>query len=371
VKARPRILIVDDNDANRELAAATLEGEDYELELCSSGAGAIAAFQARAPDCILLDIRMPGMTGIEACEKIRTLPGGVETPVVFLTAQRDVDTFDAASKVGGDDFLTKPFRPTELVLRVQAALRLRRLNAENREYYELARRQRDDLMRLTLQKERLMAFVVHDLKNPVANVDLSAQLLQRDKELPARMRGTVDTIRQEVHSLMRLITNLLDISKSEEGKLAPVRTTVNLVALVAEVLETQAPSARDRGVTLEQSVEARELSADPDLLRRILENLVDNALRHAPEGSVVRVSATEQAGATELRVADAGSGIPEAMRERIFDPFMQLDGQTRTRSGRGLGLTFCRLAVEAHGGTIDVVSANPGAVFCLRFPHVA
>jgi two-component system sensor histidine kinase/response regulator len=371
VKASPRILIVDDNDANRELAAATLEGEDYELELVASGAEAIAAFQARAPDCVLLDIRMPGMTGIEVCAKLRTLPGGVETPIVFLTAQRDIDTFDAASKVGGDDYLTKPFRPTELVLRVQAALRLRRLNAENREYYELARRQRDDLMRLTLQKERLMAFVVHDLKNPVANVDLSAQLLQRDKALPERLRGTVDIIRQEVHSLMRLITNLLDISKSEEGRLAPVRTKVDLAALVGEVLETQAPSARDRDVSLEQSIETRELSADPDLLRRVLENLVDNALRHAPEGSTVKVSATASEGATELRVADAGPGIPEEMRESIFDPFVQLDGQTRTRAGRGLGLTFCRLAVEAHGGTIGVVSAKLGAVFCMRFPHVS
>ena len=370
MKACPRILIVDDNEANRALAAATLEGEDYELELCSSGPEAIAAFTARAPDCILLDIRMPGMTGIEVCEKIRALPGGAETPIVFLTAQRDVDTFDAASKVGGDDFLTKPFRPTELVLRVQAALRLRRLNAENREYYELARRQRDDLMRLTLQKERLTAFVVHDLKNPVANVDLSAQLLQRDKELPPRLRGTVDTIRQEVHSLMRLITNLLDISKSEEGKLAPLRSTVNLRALVAEVMETQAPSAHDRGVTLEQSIAVKDLSADPDLLRRILENLVDNALRHAPEGSVVTLSATREDGVTELRVADAGAGIAEEMRERIFDPFVQLDGQTHTRSGRGLGLTFCRLAVEAHGGTIAVEGANPGAVFCMRFPDV-
>ena len=91
MKACPRILIVDDNEANRALAAATLEGEDYELELCSSGPEAIAAFTARAPDCILLDIRMPGMTGIEVCEKIRALPGGAETPIVFLTAQRDVD----------------------------------------------------------------------------------------------------------------------------------------------------------------------------------------------------------------------------------------------------------------------------------------
>jgi len=369
-KATPRVLVVDDNEANRALAVATLEGEDYEIALASSGAEALAAFQASPPDCILLDIRMPGMTGIEVCAKIRELPGGAETPIVFLTAQRDVDTFDAASKVGGDDFLTKPFRPTELVLRVQAALRLRRLNAENREYYELARRQRDDLMRLTLQKERLTAFVVHDLKNPVSNVDLSAQLLLRDKELPERLRETVGTIRHEVRSLMRLITNLLDISKSEEGKLMAARSRVSLAALVAEVLEASLPSARDRHITLSQELEVSELDADPDLLRRVLENLLDNALRHAPDDSVVRVTSAARDGATELRVVDAGSGVPEPLRERIFDPFVQLESPARvTRSGRGLGLAFCRLAIEAHGGRIWVEDASPGAAFCARLPH--
>jgi two-component system sensor histidine kinase/response regulator len=369
-KATSRVLVVDDNEANRALAVATLEGESYDIVLASSGAEAIAAFQANPPDCILLDIRMPGMTGIEACARIRELPGGADTPIVFLTAQRDVDTFDAASKVGGDDFLTKPFRPTELVLRVQAALRLKRLNAENREYYELARRQRDDLMRLTLQKERLSAFVVHDLKNPVANVDLLAQLLLRDKELPERLRATVGTVRHEVRSLMRLITNLLDISKSEEGKLTATRARLDLEALVTEVLESSAPSARDRHITLARALEVAELGADPDLLRRVLENLLDNALRHAPDDSVVRVSSVAREGATELRVTDAGDGVPEAMRERIFDPFVQLESTARvSRSGRGLGLAFCRLAIEAHGGRVWVEDACPGAAFCARIPH--
>src|SRR5688572_13558730 len=232
----PRILVVDDNEQNRALAQATLEAEDYEVVLCASGPEALAQFEMSPPDCVLLDVRMPGMDGFEVCSRLRALPAGPDTPVIFLTAQRDVDTFDAALRAGGDDFLTKPVRPTELVLRVQAALRLRRLNAENREYFELARQQRDALLRLQLQKERLTAFVVHDLKNPVSNVDLQAQVLLRDKELPARLRGTVDDIRTEVRSLMRLITNLLDIAKSEEGRLSPKTTVVNLPELVGHVL---------------------------------------------------------------------------------------------------------------------------------------
>jgi len=368
---RPTILVVDDNEQNRALAKATLEAEDYDLVFATNGAEALAAFEAREPDCVLLDVRMPGMTGFEVCAKIRSLPQGADTPVVFLTALRDVDTFDAALRSGGDDFLTKPVRPTELILRVQAALRLRRLNASNREYYELARRQRDDLMRLQLQKERLMAFVVHDLKNPVSVIDLHAQVLLRHKELSERQRTSVANIRDEVRSLMRLITNLLDISKSEEGKLAPARASVDLAALIAECLDAVGVAAKAKNIALEATNRVARVAADPDLLRRILENLLDNALRHAPEDSLVRVSGSVQDREVELRVADEGSGVPLEMRERIFDPFVQVESNDRSvsRSGRGLGLAFCRLAVEAHGGRIWVEDASPGAVFCVRLPY--
>lgn len=132
VEKRPLILIVDDNEQNRALAQASLENEDYDVVIATGGEEALRFFAARPADCVLLDVRMPGMSGFEVCMKLRAMPGGTDTPIVFLTAQRDVDTFDAALRAGGDDFLTKPVRPTELVLRVQAALRLGRLNAENR-----------------------------------------------------------------------------------------------------------------------------------------------------------------------------------------------------------------------------------------------
>jgi two-component system sensor histidine kinase/response regulator len=367
---RPTILIVDDNEQNLALARASLE-DDYAVVTVSGGEAALREFEERRPDCVLLDVRMPGMNGFEVCAKIRSLPGGAETPVVFLTAQRDVDTFDAALRAGGDDFLTKPVRPTELVLRVQAALRLGRLNAENRDYGALAKRQRDDLMRLQLQKERLMAFVVHDLKNPVGNIDLQAQLILRDPALSERTRDMAGGIRGEVRSLMRLIMNLLDISKSEEGRLRPATAHVELEALVGEVVEAASATAKSKSIALESSLELGRVQADEDLLRRVLENLLDNALRHAPEDSTVRVTSRGGDGAAELRIADTGRGVPPELRERIFDPFVQLeskDGST-SRSGRGLGLTFCRLAVEAHGGRIWVEDASPGAVFCLSLPH--
>jgi two-component system, sensor histidine kinase and response regulator len=371
LEEKARILVVDDNEQNRALAKATLEEEGYEVVLATGGEEGLRAFETNPPDCVLLDVRMPGMDGFAVCERIRALPIGTDTPIVFLTAQRDVDTFDAALRAGGDDFLTKPVRPTELALRVQAALKLRRLNASNREYYDTARRQRDDLMRLQLQKERLMAFVVHDLKNPVGTVDLHAQVLLRDKELPTRVRATAASIRDEVRSLMRLLLNLLDISKSEEGQLVPSPSDIDVPALVAGVFEALEVRARAKTISLESEVNTPRVRADADLLRRIVENLLENALRHAPEDSVVRVSTVEHPEGFELRVSDSGPGVPPAMRETIFERFIQVESGERsvTRSGRGLGLAFCRLAVEAHGGRIWVEDGAPGAVFCLRLPR--
>lgn len=367
------VLVVDDNEANRALARAALEDEGYQVVLASGGAMGVDLFEQHRPDAVLLDVRMPEVDGFAACEQIRAMPGGKETPVLFLTALRDIDTFDRALRMGADDFLTKPIRPAELVVRVQTAVKLRRLGAELREHYSLLKQQRDDLLRLQLQKERLMSFVVHDLKNPVNSMDLHAQLLLRDTQLSPKAANSATQIRAEARQLTRMIVNLLDLSKAEEGKLSPRKTQVDLSALVGAVLGELEVSAAARRVRLRSHLSAPRLRADEDLFERLLTNLVENAIRHAPEASTVTVSTTEDEDGVEVRVADVGPGIPAELRETVFEPFTQVGSGLRTpmtRSGRGLGLTFVKLAVEAHGGRIWVEDAEPGAVFCARFPDV-
>ena len=363
------VLVIDDNPENRALARATLEDEGYRPVLASGGEEGIRAFEAEHPDCVLLDVRMPGLDGFAVCSRIRALPGGADVPIVFLTALRDLDTFDRAQASGGDDFLTKPFRPSELAIRIQAALKLRRVSSELRETYDQLRRQRDDLMRLQLQKERLTSFVVHDLKNPVNSMDLHAQVLLREQGLSERAHRSAHSIRAEARALLRLVLNLLDISKSEEGRLLVRPSVVALPALFEDVVESHRVEAESAGVRLEQTATVSQVTADPDLLRRVLENLVDNAIRHAPEGSAVELEAAARDGGVELRVLDRGTGIAPELRERVFERFVQLDAGDRpaaSRAGRGLGLAFCKLAVEAHGGSISIEDGGPGTVFCVR-----
>lgn len=365
------ILVVDDNADNRALARAALEDEGYSVLVAASGQEGIDAFRQRPPDCVLLDVRMPGMDGFATCAKLRELPGGRDTPILFLTALRDVDTFDHALRAGGDDFLTKPVRPTELVLRVLAALKLRRMNAELREHVELVRRQRDAVMRLQLQKEQLFAFIVHDLKNPVNAIDLHAQRVLRRCDHPPAVASSAQQIRDESRSLLRLIYNLLDLQRAEDGGLTPRIAGFDLRELTAQLLEAFEVRAGFDQIELTSDVAVDVVRGDVDLVRRVLENLLDNAIRHSPEGGNVHVAARMNGGALEIRVRDRGEGVPPDLRDKVFERFVQLElhGAASTRGGRGLGLAFCRLAVEAHGGRIWIEDGEPGAVFAMSLPQ--
>ncbi len=366
--ATATILVVDDNDQNRALAQATLEDEGYRVVLAAGGEAGVAAFEREHPDCVLMDVRMPDLDGPATCERIRALPGGLDAPIVFVTAQRDLDTFDRTVRVGGDDFMTKPYRPRELVARVEAALKLRKLATERSELYAQVKEQREDLQRLQLQKEQLVAFLVHDLKNPVNAIELQAELVLRDRDASPRSRRCAEKIREEGRALLRMITTLLDIAKADEGRLAPVRRPVDLRGLAASVVDELEARAQSSGVRLSCELDPVMVSADPDLLRRVLENLVENAIHHAPEDSDVQIDARQAGGGIELRVRDAGAGVPPELREHIFERFVR-GPQAATRENRGLGLAFCKLAVEAHGGRIWIEDAAPGAAFCVWISH--
>lgn len=368
--AAPSVLVVDDNEMNRSLARMTLRQEGYDVRLASSGEDALRQFTERPAACVLLDVRMPGMDGPTACARIRALPHGATAAIIFLTAARDVATFDSAVRAGGDDFLTKPVQPDELLLRVAAALKVRRLDAERHQLFRTVQQQRDALMRVQLQKDQLMGFIVHDLINPVSTIDLQAQVMQDEEGLPMAAREMLVNIRGSTRALRRMILNLLDVSRADDGQLQPSLQTVELDALLDDLLATFQLKAQGRDLRLVSDLDVTEVNADADLLSRILENLIENALRYAPRGSAIEISSRAAQGGAEIRVRDAGPGVPEAARERIFERFAQIDSPG-PRGNRGLGLAFCKHAVEVHGGTIQVEDASPGAAFRFVLPAPA
>ncbi len=253
----------------------------------------------------------------------------------------------------------------------QRELELQRLSAELGEQYEVVKSQRDTLLRLQLQKEQLTAFVVHDLKNPVNTLDLHAQFLQRNTSLPPEVLASIAAIRREARQLARMISNLLDISKASAERLAPRLADLDVRALVREVLAELTLTAQQCKVRLRCLIATNRLRADGDLIRRVLTNLVENAIRFSPSGAEVVVTAGTVGAALELRVTDAGPGIALALRGHVFDAFVQVEPGAaigHNPTGRGLGLAFCKVAVEAHRGLIWVEDAAPGAVFCVSLP---
>ncbi|MBN1967046.1 MAG: PAS domain-containing protein, partial [Anaerolineae bacterium] len=234
---------------------------------------------------------------------------------------------------------------------------------------------------LTQAREDLSSMIVHDLRGPLTAITTSLKLLGEiaspDDPLGKAVRQTTDTSSRAVRKLLSLVDSLLDISKMESGIITLDRIPTALPPICASVVDELFPLAQELDVDLLVDVpdELPLLDIDPEKTERILLNLVDNAIKFTPsyERVVIRGYMPGTAGTPEgflrIEVQDAGPGIPDEYKERLFDRYTQLEGQRGRRRGTGLGLTFCRLAVEAHGGRIWVED-NPqgGTVFAVTLP---
>lgn len=246
------------------------------------------------------------------------------------------------------------FRDVTAHLRAERALahRTEELAAAN-ERLERERRSREDLS----------AFIVHDLKNPLAGIVLNARYLAREPALKVDERNALMHVLSAAQSMNSMVLNLLDIGRSEDGALVAHRTEVDVHRLLEDVAVSTRAHVGEANIAIvvrTSGLVSPVLQADADLLRRVFENLADNALRYSPRGSTISLEAEAADGdAVDLRVCDQGGGVPAEHRERIFEKYVQLGpttgpGGAQLRTGRGLGLMFCRLAVQCHGGRIWV-----------------
>ncbi|WP_437623026.1 sensor histidine kinase [Sorangium sp. So ce1151] len=215
------------------------------------------------------------------------------------------------------------------------------------------------------QNDSLNELLAHDLRSPAAGILLTATARLRDRDLPERDRRRWQRVVCSAELIQRTAMNLLDTSSRQLGTLVPRLDELDLAALLQDVAEILEPFAAARGQRIELRPGAPgscRIRADADLLRRVLQNLVDNALRHSPARAAVHVEARRpDARWVEVTVRDEGPGIPVHLRDHVFDRYARLgDGGASPSAGRGLGLTFCKLAVEAHGGTIQVRDNDGG-----------
>ncbi len=374
------VLVADDVPANVELLSDQLQLLGYRTLAAEDGPGALALAFAERPDLCLLDVTMPAgdlgvpdrTTGFEVCRRLKRDPRTERVPVIFVTALSDAADRVKAIEAGGDDFLTKPHNRLVLGARVRSLIRLKRATdalADSLRKLRELEKVRDDLLNM----------LVHDLKSPLAGV-LATLEMATDGDfgaLPERARMALAEAQGRGGELLALIDDLLEVARLEEARLTLHPEPLEPAMLLAELRRDWAVRFASAGVRAEVGAApgAPPFVGDPSLLRRVFNNLLENALKHgaAPgEGraSMVRVWARPDERGVLFTVADDGPGVPPEYQELIFRKFetVKLAAGLKAR-GAGLGLAFCRLVADAHGGRVWVQSApGQGAAFHLWLP---
>jgi signal transduction histidine kinase len=372
-----KILIVDDEDKNIKLIKGILAAERYQVYEALNGEEALKQVAENDPDLILLDIMMPGMDGFEVCKRLKQDETTRMIPIVMVTALNEKEHSIRAMKVGADDFLTKPVDHTELQVRVKSLLRIKSyhdsLIASNQEISE----KNEKLQALEKRKEELTHMIIHDLRTPLMVISANLELLQMNREsFSEKQLHKLETSFKSCEEINQLIQSLLDTHKMEEGKLKPEKEEIAPFVLADEVVGQLAAQAEAKHISLSlaRSNGTPAICVDATLIKRVLTNLITNAMRHTPEGGSVDVGIdllTEKGGLC-FSVKDNGNGLAPEYHEKIFNKFEQISLKEAgvIAGSSGLGLAFCKMAVEAHGGTIWVESEGEGkgANFCFILP---
>lgn len=366
-----RILAVDDEPSVCEIIKLMLEGENYVIDTFTDGHRALRALRTSEYDLLICDLNMPGIDGLALLKCVRA--EDTRLPVVICTAQQDARTAMELLLAGANDYIVKPFDRGDILRTVKRTLEHRRLMDENERYrreLELAVRELETLAR---EKDRLTEMIVHDLKNPLAITMGRLDLLRLNADgFDERTLRNITYAQHACQEILTMIGDLLDVSRFETGADAAdllTITDIDLNQLLADTLLSWGPVIEANGTRLELSVpfDLPEVRADRDLLARVLSNLISNAAAHGGSNGRINLRAEARGPQAVVTVADSGMGVPAEWRERIFDKYAQVEARRQgKRAARGLGLTFCRYAVEAMGGKIWVES-EPGQGARFRF----
>ncbi len=370
---RGHVLLVDDQPANLEVLSKVLSDQGYRVRAVTSGARALEAAQLLPPECILLDVAMPDMDGFETCRALRAIPELQAVPVIFITAFDDTEHKLQAFQAGGRDYVAKPFQAEEVLARVEAQVRLYRMERDLREHNLRLSQANAQLEQLNAMRARLSAMLVHDLKSPlmVIGTALSGEV-ELDQELLIHARGSYDKI-------LRLVQELLELYRTQHLGSELEKKPLDLHDLAEAALNAARHNARQRGINLamRQLASVPQVLGDAEKLDRVLANLLENALKYTPAGGSVHVVlGTERGTGVEegvtfalVSVVDTGPGIPPEDLPYIFDPYRQREAQKSERGSVGLGLSIVRRLVAGHGGQVHVHSrVGVGSEFRVLLP---
>ena len=361
----PNVLIVDDTPANLQLLTGMLKERGYKVRPVPSGRLALQAAKNDPPDLILLDIMMPEMDGYEVCKQLKADEKLTEIPVIFISALNETVDKVKAFGVGGLDYVTKPFQFEEVNARVRTHLELQRQRRKLKENY-------DQLRRLEAARDNLVHMIVHDLRSPLTGISGFLDLaLELGKEtLTEEGLDYLQTAKRSTTAVIDMVSAVLDVSKMETGDMKLHLAECDLVRIAADLVTGMQSLKESREMILDAPSAPVTVVADGDLLLRVIQNLLGNALKFTPSDGWIRLGIEPDDNRVCVTVRDNGPGVPAEYQARIFEKFGQVEARAnRQKHSTGLGLTFCKLAVEAHGGSIGVESeVGKGSKFWFVLP---
>lgn len=360
-----RVLVVDDDSRVRRTLRRLLEVPGHDVREAADGEGALAVVREWAPDVVLLDVVMPGPDGFEVCRRLKSDTVTASTHIILVTGLAERSDRLKGIDAGADDFLTKPPDPQEVVLRVRNAIYAKDLfDRVQRSYVEL-----QELERL---RDHLVRLIVHDMRAPLSGVLACLQLLDSEasERLTEEERGDLAESSALLKQLLEMVRSLLDISRLEQGELPLSLAEHCICGIARDSTDSLRVLARQIGVELHVECGDPVVLCDGQLIRRVFDNLVSNAIRFAPAGSSIRIACERVGGVVRVSVSDRGPGIPPEFHLRVFEKFGQVDSREEgDMYSTGLGLTFCKEAIAAHGGKIWVESSvGEGSTFYFTLP---
>lgn len=382
------ILVVDDNPRNLQLISTLLAKSGYRVSAVNSGIKAIKFVKEKKPDLILLDVMMPEMNGYETCNQIRLDPEADEIPIIFLTAKSEIEDIIAGFKQGAVDYITKPFKSEEVLIRLKTHLQLkasraqlREKNAEleqlNKELIETRAIIKEDANRLkalNAEKDRFFSIIAHDLRGPLSGTMGLAEVLARDAR-NLSMDEIVDfstALHTSTSDMYKLLLNLLDWARLQMGLVNYKPSDVKVSELIKEGLGMYEGMAKEKN--LEIHIEQEEnltMYADRNMLNSVIRNLISNAIKFTPRSGSIFIKTfqpTPNTGIVEVR--DTGIGIPAEIQAKLFrlDENVSRNG-TEGEESTGIGLLLSRDIAEKNKGSLTFESTEgQGSVFRIEMP---
>ncbi len=360
------ILVVDDNKENLKVVSNFLKAEGYQIALSLNADDALSILNNNKIDLILLDVMMPGIDGFTLCRQLKKDGRLKDIPVIFLTAKTETSDLVEGFQSGGVDYITKPFQKEELIARVNNHVALAYAKNEIVE-------QAEQIRRINRTKDRLYSVIAHDIKSPFANISmlistLAEGYLDAGSDEYNEILQSINSSTQETYSLL---TNLLQWTRSQTGDLEVSPEQITIQELVANTLRFLEPQAEKKEISLEHKLEENLIMfADQNMMRSVLQNLVNNAIKFTRTGGIITIEAAQTDSLVKIKIIDNGIGIPQANMKKLFID----EGQVTTRGtndekGSGLGLLLVKEFVQKNGGTISVESKEgEGTTFIVSMP---